>query len=96
MDKGGIKMVSIAINEESIKETEMFEELSVVNIKLGKDEFNVYLTDDEMHEEHKKYKFIGENQYETVSMIAAMNKLSKFLQLTLDIELSKGIIKDCY
>lgn len=66
---------------------------SYINIKVGKKEFEVFINDSESEEYNESYKGLGENQYELADAIFALKKLTKFLELSVDIGFSKKLVE---
>ncbi|MDU2196963.1 MAG: hypothetical protein E7E21_00865 [Peptostreptococcaceae bacterium] len=66
---------------------------SYVNIKIGNKDFEVFMSDSESENYSELYKGLGEGQYELVDIIFALKKLTKFLELSVDIGFSKSLVE---
>ena len=64
-----------------------------VSIKIGDKEFEIFTSDSESEEHEKVYTGLGDNQYELVDVIFALKKLTKFLELSVDIGFSKSLVE---
>lgn len=64
-----------------------------INIKVGNKEFEVFMGDSESEKYSESYKGLGDNQYELVDVIFALKKLTKFLELSVDIGFSKSLVE---
>lgn len=66
---------------------------SFVDVKIGSKYFIVFISDKENEENYKLYKCLSDNQYDLVEVIFALKKLTKFLELSVDIGFSKELIE---
>lgn len=66
---------------------------SYVSIKVGNKEFEVFISDSESEEHIETYEGLGENRYELTDVIFALKKLTKFLELSIDIGFSKSLVE---
>lgn len=70
-----------------------FNDDAYINIKIGDKGFRVFLSENECENEYSKYTNLGDNQYDNVNSIIALKKLAKFLEISLDIGISKDLCK---
>ncbi|MDY3001913.1 hypothetical protein [Romboutsia timonensis] len=64
-----------------------------IDIKIGDKEFEVFLDDRESEVNYEEYKYLGDDQYELVNVVSALKKLTRFLELSVDIGFSKNLIE---
>lgn len=64
-----------------------------IDIKIGDKEFEVFLDDKESEVNYEEYKYLGDDQYELVNVVSALKKLTRFLELSVDIGFSKSLIE---
>lgn len=64
-----------------------------VNIKIGNKEFKIFTSLSESEQHEKSYPGAGDGQYELVDAIFALKKLTKFLELSVDIGFSKSLVE---
>lgn len=64
-----------------------------IDIKIGDKEFEVFLDDRESEVNYEEYKYLGGDQYELVNVVSALKKLTRFLELSVDIGFSKNLIE---
>lgn len=65
----------------------------IVTIKIGSKEFEVFISAESSERNLENFEYIGENQYELVDVILALKKLTKFLELSVDISFSKSLVE---
>ena len=68
-------------------------ECNCVCIKIGNKEFEIFTSHSESEQHEKAYPGLGENQYELADVIFALKKLTKFLELSVDIGFSKSLVE---
>lgn len=92
----------ITFDEENIQRhyNDMFNEQGsdiesgyLIDIKINNRDFNVFVSDSEETKESRKYPALGDDQYGLVTTIKALKKLTKFLEMSLDIGFSKDFIE---
>ena len=65
----------------------------IVDIKINGNKFNIFVSDDEETKESKKYAGLYYCHFGTVTVIKALKKLTKYLEMSIDIEFSKYLIE---
>lgn len=65
----------------------------LVGVKICDKEFNVFVSDNEETKESRRYVALGDNQFGTVTVIKALKKLIKFLEMGIDIGFSSNSIE---
>lgn len=65
----------------------------LVDIKICDREFNMFVSDSEEMKESRKYAALGDNQSGNVVVIKALKKLTKFLEMGIDIGFSSNSIE---
>lgn len=66
---------------------------SFIDTKIESKDFSVFISDKEIKKNNKLYECLGNNQYDLVEVIFALKKLTKFLELSVDIGFSKDLIE---
>ena len=62
----------------------------LVDIKICDREFNVFISDNEETKESRKYAALGDDQSGNATIIKALKKLTKFLEMGIDIGFSSN------
>jgi len=66
---------------------------SFIDIKIGSKDFSVFISNKESEKNNKLYECLGNNQYDLVEVIFGLKKLTKFLELSVDIGFSKSLVE---
>ena len=65
----------------------------LVDIKVNGKDFNIFVGDIEETKESKKYAGLYDCHFGTVTVIKALKTLTKYLEMSIDIEFSKNLIE---
>ncbi len=65
----------------------------LISIKICDKEFDVFVSANEETKESRKYAALGDNQFGTVTVIKALKKLTKFMEMGIDIGFSSNSIE---
>ncbi len=75
------------------KDIEFIDPCEYINIKIGEKEFDIRITENEGQKIIDLYPHISDGHYDTLTIIGALKKLTKFLELSIDIGFSKNLME---
>lgn len=75
------------------KDIDFIDTCEYINIKIGKKEFDIRITEEEGRKILDLNPNISDGHYDTVTIIGALKKLTKFLELSIDIGFSKNLVE---
>ncbi|WP_099329398.1 hypothetical protein [Clostridium paraputrificum] len=77
------------IFEKEFERCETDDNTSIIHISIDEYKFDVFISDIEASKTYKKYGLLGDDQYNTIDVIIALNKITRLLESTLDVVIVK-------